>query len=316
MLDIESLKRWHWALIGLAAALIVGGSRAAWVTEVGQGPGRTLSQDAFERELLQNVADTDGAEGGDGAGNRVPKLSRLKVLPPDADGNVWVIGQRLGEVTLNRQDPADPQSPLVATATEDTFRYRAREPYRPLHAHGVPTSPDLTVRDYLGHVKAKQPEAAFSYTYAWWRVTPVNLALWGTGGLVAGGVVWPALLAVLIGAGFGRPPKDPAYDLDRFNGAPEPAKPAPAEDADLARRFAEHLAELERELEAGLQAGRAPAPAGPAAAAAPLPPAALPAAPLADPPPAAAEQDKDFWGEYYPVTHNRPHPKPPDEPRA
>ncbi len=122
------------------------------------------------------------------------------------------------------------------------------------------------------------------------------------------GVIWPALLAVLIKGGLGRT-KPEEYDLRRFNAGPEPAaaaKPATA----VSKGDMQRLRELEQSMEATLKESATAAPSVAAAEAAPAAPAVkklaggpadAPAAPI------PVEEKKDYQGEYYPVVKPSTH---------
>lgn len=252
------------------------GARLLWPEDLAQGPGRVLSQAAFERELLE----TDG--GG-------PKLGDLRVHPPDADGRTWVVGVRY---TAGQAEP---------------FRFPAPAPYRPLHPAGPP-APDLAVDGYLRQVQEAHPTAALTWSRAWWAAGPGLLAVWAAGAVVIVGGIWPSVLNLLVGAGLGRSPPDPAYDLDRFKGdQPEgaiSAGPPPAADVEL-EDFERRMLGVLTEAPAGY-AGRAsvvappaPAPAGPA------PVRVEDAPPPPSPAPLPAAEPNVFEGEFYPVA--RPH---------
>jgi hypothetical protein len=108
------------------------------------------------------------------------------------------------------------------------------------------------------------------------------------------------LLRVLVGAGFGRPPREPEYDLSRFNddGAAAAAATRPAmTPQDMAR-----LSELEASLQAQLAAGAAQAEAetsAPAPSPRPLPATALD--PSETPAEAPSKEYGGDAGDYYPT---------------
>lgn len=152
-----------------------------------------------------------------------------------------------------------------------------------------------TVLDYLSSVKESHPQIA--YRTAWWERPAILYTLWGTGGVLIIGVIWPTVLGLLLGAGFGRhAPAEQPYDLSRFKGEPEPKTAGHLttdEPLDV-----EQLEALEQELRRSLaqQASTSDQPAGERPA---IP--QLDATPDESPRPDQADEHKDYQGEYYPV---------------
>lgn len=180
MIDVDGLKRWHWAAVGLLAGLLVGWSQQ-WSARLAAGVNRPLiSQGAFERELARPAIP-----------GRPPQL--VDVVVYRADGGYRV------EMRQLVRDPA-----------RDAWTYRAREfrpppgPYRPLAEAPRGAGPariDYTVRDYLADVSRTNGQVRFRF--AWWRGPWVTIGLWAAGGVLLVGGAWPVLLSLLTGAGFG-----------------------------------------------------------------------------------------------------------------
>jgi hypothetical protein len=180
-----------------------------------------------------------------------------------------------------------------------------RRPFRPLERgrRGVvrPSEaprPDYSVRDYLTDVAKEHKHVSFRY--AWWKEPKATLALWTMGGLVLVGGVWPTVVNLLVGAGFGRRrEKDPEYDLDRFQGEPEVVKPAPPATVGME----DHLRELEEELAQNLKAGvattAAPQPEQPVAK--------LTGEKLQVEATPEVEEHKEYKGDFYPVVRKVEH---------
>lgn len=316
-MHLEDLKRWHWALIGIVVGAVFALAYLA-VKTPDVGLEGTLKQSVFERELpltASTEADIkgqrfaiDGDRGGPFApapagGRALPRLRNLTVYPAGG-GRMLVTGERLVEILPQRLDPDNPDRILPAAAHYTSFFCRTDPgPYKPRFNYDGEPAPNLTLLDYLRHVEEKHPDAGLTYRYAWWTIKPLAIAIGALSGLILIGGVWPTVVGLLIGAGFGHPPaKEPDYDLDRFNHAPEPAKPATAAAVDPAA-LAAHLERLEGGLLADLRQSDAARREEPEEAA----PAVkdLKTAPLEAPAGAAesAKENVEFTGEFYPVAH-------------
>ena len=154
--------------------------------------------------------------------------------------------------------------------------------------------PSYTVLDYLASVRQRHPQVG--YRVAWWEKPAILYAMWAAGGMIVVGGIWPMLLRLLVGAGFGREfPPEEQYDLSRFKGEPERSSAPPAmvhEPIDL-----EQLEALEQELRRSL-AAQASASDQPTTE--PRPVAPLNGT-VSDVPLAQTEEHKEYQGEYYPV---------------
>jgi hypothetical protein len=159
-------------------------------------------------------------------------------------------------------------------------------------------NPRYTVADFVADAKRQNPSLDYSYRYAW----DARFAYPGAvlASVIVIGGIWPTLLAILIGAGFGPAVKETAYDLSRFKGGGEEkkaAKKGPTE-ADQAR-VRELADDLERKLLAEAQAR------GPGVETADVPEVQpvkeLVLAPVEVPAEGKAEVSKEYGGEYYPV---------------
>ena len=182
-MQLEDLKRWHWALLGLLAGLVfaytwqdhdVVGNKTYEMAEI--------KQVMFERDALSKSRESEQ-----------PILQNVKVEPPVRDYMnrpvQIVIGQRL---RLNQKDQKDYLVP---------FYYYAAIPYKPrINVPGAaPLKPDATVQDYL--LEAKSVNKDLSFRYAWEYESHWFTALWAIGGVVVVGGIWPTVLQILIGAG-------------------------------------------------------------------------------------------------------------------
>jgi hypothetical protein len=302
-MQIEDLKRWHWALIGLVLGLAfsyvwqdhdVVGDRYYQLGEI--------KQRVFERE-----AQSKSGESGQ------PILQNVRVEPPvhDYQGEIRqiVVGQRL------RFDPKNQKEVLVP------FYYYASVPYKPMiPAPGESSLPkDAAVLDYLAAAKTRNP--ALRYRFAWELQDNWFTSLWAVGGLVVVGGIWPTILNLLLGMGFGRPrksaeAKSDAEYLSRFGKGkkvpPKVSAPTGPTEEDRAQ-----LDQMNQSMEAQLAAAGvfATQPAAPVETAEPKLATSAPAVVQLSATPAAprpeerqpGETEEEFrkrfaGGEFYPVS--------------
>jgi len=299
-MPIEDLKRWHWALIGCVVGLVLGFGQVYG----GNEPATDLpsmGQQEFEEGL--RATPRDG----------LPVLDNVTVYPGSAGEPDLVTMDLRADWGLYARI-RDAQSGTARANTRQVkyvqHRFYARKPFKPLipvpGAAAVPGA-TYTVRDYLKDLSKTEAGAAAKYRYAWWREPAKRVALWTAGSTLLIGGVWPTVLNLLTGAGFGRrAPRDPNYDLDRFKSESDAGKSdAPTADAGAVD---DHVRKLEEELAKGLAAGVGAA--GRDQPAQPQPVKPLVAAPL-EAPAAAGDEDKEYQGEFYPVVkphHDEPHP--------
>jgi hypothetical protein len=238
-MQIEDLKRWHWALLGVIAGLIFS---YAWQDHDVVGNKyyemAEIKQNMFEREALSKSRESGAAI-----------LQDVRVEPPvrDYENNLRqiVTGKRL------RFNPKDQKEYLVP------FYYYASIPYVwHLPVPGAkPLPADATVMDYLAAAHTANP--LLHYRFAWELQSNWFTALWVIGGVVVIGGIWPTVLNMLLGAGLGRPPKsvekkeDEAY-LSRFgkDRKPQPVLAAKGPTDEDRQRLDEMNAALEGQLAA------------------------------------------------------------------
>ncbi|HZL36437.1 MAG TPA: type II secretion system protein [Tepidisphaeraceae bacterium] len=263
-MNIESLSWWQWVAIGLIMGLALAAAARWRASDQPIGGEGFISQVEFERGL------------------RLPPvmgrshLANIVVHPGNGPVDL---------VTLRRLEPE--------TLAYQDCKFAAPRPYAPLGTAGP--SAEYRVADFLRAAAKARPELAVRY--AWWDDPAVSFAIWTGGSVLVIGGVWPILLRLLIGAGFGR--KRETYDLDRFQAGPDPVMGRQEITADDRRR----LQELGEEMIRGLQGT---ADAGPAVASPPIPVRELAPQPT-QPVPAAPGPDREYIGQYYPVTRNAPH---------
>lgn len=294
-MELQNLKRWHWVLIGALVGLGLGFGYTRWDSSAA---APTIGIRTFQEHLLRQERRVEGD----------PFLIRnLKLNPPEViDGKVqWLL--TFDYLDLRRRS---------YTKTQTT----ASEPFRVEIINNTEFSRNEelpNIRAYLDAVKAANDH--LDYQYLWWREPTWAYILWTGGAVVLIGGVWPTLLNLLVGAGFGRPPREPKdeYDLSRFGkGRPDPVVQAAKPEIDP-----EALDEVTRAYEANLgdlADQDAAADAASAQEAGPAPVRPLTAAPADDPLPPIThqeEEEKEFVGEFYPVARPVHHKKDdPDHP--
>jgi phage tail protein X len=227
-----------------------------------------------------------------------------------------VAKQFYGKVT-----PAGVRAIVGANSTLRNAKGPANVKIVPDQPYWIPWNPadGHTVSDFLvaaTKLIARQrgaPAPAIRFRYAWWELPKYVYQVWIIGTVLVVGVIWPALIQLLVKGGFGRPVTEEEFDLKRFKpSAPERA--AAVKTAVVTQSDMDRLRELEENMEATLKGGGSGAPAVAAATAADpavvKPLAGGPAeAPVA---PAAANEPEHYdGGVFYPVAI--PHKKPEDK---
>jgi hypothetical protein len=275
-MSLASLRRWHWAVIGLTLGLIAGGIRANFDNLDLYNASGGERQAAFEKGLLTPVV-YDGV-----SYPQWKDLYVLRVADPAAHGGLryTVIGQfheSNGQRVVNRGADGKPQ-----VRWSEHF-FKAPLPYVPLtqlpKAATVATVPSLgllaraaewlhlkereepsSVLAFLERVRAARP--GFSYTYQWWRRPRITVAEWTLGMLALVGGIWPFIASLIA---FGKLVPPPRVKEPKPAPRPQPAPaPAPLARPKVDEAALAHLRELEAELEASLCAETANAdqPAG------------------------------------------------------
>jgi hypothetical protein len=274
-MNLEDFKRWHWMVIGTLLGLTVGYLQTAVGFDPLSAPTRALEQPIFEAELHQQVLGAPTIKDVTLYPNGSLIMVKFQRLMRSTDGRTYVYGQW-------QMTPPVPYQPSTGPNRDRGLHY--------------------TVADYLAELHAN--DTSIRYGFAWWATKPMTVFLWTAGGLILIGGIWPTVVNLLIGAGFGRAkPADDAYDLSRFQREADllPA-PAPVVDEQMLR-----LRELEEELAKNAQTATCEQ-APNAAAPAPKPLVAQPLEPL----PPVAQEEKDYAGEFYPVARST-HKNTPDE---
>ncbi|MGH7214961.1 MAG: hypothetical protein ACREIT_09375 [Tepidisphaeraceae bacterium] len=234
---VEDFKRWHWVIVGLLAGA---GVAYVWVSTEPVGSAFKTSQPNFETYLVQR-RDTKEKD---------PHIKDIVVYPPEDTVN----GEVRSLVLFHALTPSSDKKGWVYRPQV----FYAKVPYHPLinPPPGAAQDRNYTIQKYLAEVRKQHPHVSFHY--AWYRTPQWMYGLWITGSVVVIGGVWPTVLGLLAGAGFGRPPREKEYDLDRFGKAePDPAKAVATIPADASDKLNQLNDEIEKSL--GLEA-TAPAP--------------------------------------------------------
>jgi hypothetical protein len=297
-MGIENLKWRHWIVLGVIFGAALGYVRMQYPSQPSSYTIRHgLSLQRFV-ELAEGRVEQERRGGGlldrlaqlARPAERHPGLRDVVIHPPLNDKN-YVTGLYLQRVFSDGAHYVE-------------FEMSAPVPFV-VPGQRPPEDPNYTVREYLDE---KAPQ--IGYRYLWWKHPTVSAAIWGIGAAVLIGGVWPVVVNLLIGAGFGRHREsEPEYDLERFSHEPEPSsEPAePATEEEL-----EKLRALEEELARNLAAGAsAPTEANVTTAEASAAVKQLSTAPLGPLAVQQTEEEKEYQGEYYPVArpHKHPHEK-------
>ncbi|MGB7159313.1 MAG: hypothetical protein WBD40_14690 [Tepidisphaeraceae bacterium] len=274
-MHLRDLKRWHWVAIAIPIGLALS---FAWTSLEPTVP-RHLGQETFERDLV--AAPIEGH----------PWLDNL-VVHPQREGVMVVTGEQLALRANER------------VADYRAFAFNAITPYQPLPPRGrnaPPADPNETIVTYLE--KVAQQHSHVRFRYAWQEHPAIVYAIWTGGAMILIGGVWPTLLGLLIGAGFGGGDEaDDDYDLSRF-GKDADAQAASAAQVGL---DAAHLAEVEAELQHNLEGIASPG--GTTSTATPPQVKKLEGGPVESAPLPDDDPNREYKGEFYPVA--KPHGKP------
>ena len=159
---------------------------------------------------------------------------------------------------------------------------------------------------YLDELNRKYGAGTVKYRYAWWESKAAVITLYPLAGMVVIGGIWPTVLGLLIGAGFGhKKGKGDEFDLSRFKGKSKASMPKAA--VAMTRQDELRLAALEAEMEKNLQGFGANADVAATPAAVTPAPAVKPLAAVVEESKPAAEKPhahKAFGasgGDYYPT---------------
>lgn len=327
-MELENFKVWHWMIISLLVGLGMGYWQAQVGLDIDRGVTKTIYQEEFEHRLFETYQ--PNLDKPDPATAR-PVISDIVIHPPREDGVVWITGSivdmpSMREIMLLTQK----KQPIVIKPLR--FRYPTDVPYKPKYyanlmdkkattesasagqkltaAAATFQAPDGSVMTYLQRLQGTEKKFQSDFHFAWWETRPATLALWTTGSFILIGCLWPLLVRVIVGAGFGPVRKAKTdYDLDRFKevkSKPVVVKQGPTQDDE--KKLSDLTAAMEEKLAKFVDNEDEETRAENAAVEAKI--RALPTAPLE--PLAAgiskqAEEPKEYTGEFYPVVKTGTH---------
>jgi hypothetical protein len=335
-MGIENIKRWQWMIIGTLAGLLLAYLR---ISAVSSGSARSIEPAIFERYCLDRPEFTGNNPRVksilvypieiSGLQQRINRVE-CQILFPTADPDKWqyepcvvyatapfnpvapitryvsregdnmytVCKSQLGDMSKSSVDALLSANPWLEREIERAATQHTRLPNGGGAGINYNIPPKQTV-DVTAWIKSVAADRNWiSYHYAWWMDPKVAFWVYGAGGFLLIGVIWPSIQHQLVKAGLGNAPSDDSdYDLSRFGkGGKQKAAAAPEPvEEDLSRLDA---------LEAQVLASMGPTEPKPVAEEAPTEIRKLDAAPLEAPDEEeteAAQAQRDFKGEYYPV---------------
>ena len=245
-MNIVSISRWQWMLIGVLAGALFGYARessANFYDELQSYGSRRLGQREFEEALDRKL-------------HGKPCLTDVVVFPHRLGG--------MGARTLTLHvvsglffDGRTQVEDGKLTARWEPAYFVASAPYvpaTPLPGAMVGGSQQAEFENVIAYLRSSQRSEAVSFRYLRWRWAVRPQFLWTCGGFVFIGLVWPTLVNLLVFGTLVRPRQAKGLSLWKVRTSQQrPATPAKAADIDTALP-----AELNRDLEASA-AGTPPA---------------------------------------------------------
>lgn len=286
-MEINQLRVWHWALIGILVGALFAFSYGS--VEWGKTDQSVTSVD-FQSMLL-NV---------EPRANNMPVLQDIVVYQEKEK-------QRLVRYLGMRRVQGQ------TTATMDARYFYAATPYKVEYSNGTKYDRKNPAPDIMTYLAAVQKaNSKFTYKYRWWMEGMTWYGICMGAGLVLIGGVWPLTIRLLVGAGLSPEPES-EYDKKwrthkASKGSADPVATSGASIAEM-----DQLDQLNSSLEQSVAAGgvamtekKEPDKAQEKAMEAGV--RKLIIAPLEKAPePINPEEPKDYQGEFYPVA--RPHEK-------
>jgi hypothetical protein len=246
---IERVRRWQWILLGLVLGLVVGFVKL-WGGSVEPDHSQGTQLHVFEDQLIRAVDPS----------RKTPVQVGQIILHPKSE--VIVPGSRQPEmhevITYWVWFPAKVNDKKEVVARPEARSVALYED--PSQKSVLGDISKFSGREYLdklkNHIqkldKSKFKFAQnFEYRYAWLETPRGAYTAYGVGGIVMVGLIWPTIVHLLVGAGYGRPVEEDDEYLSRFKGTSAPqAKPMKVgmTEADLAE-----LERMEARLEAQLK---------------------------------------------------------------
>jgi hypothetical protein len=227
-MQIQDLKWWAWAIIGLVVGLGMSYAYSNWDRSLQYPAGNKQN---FQRWLLRVDTRYEG---------NPPVITDITLHP--------TVDEKALRVTYSQLDTEKQQYIKYEFTERQPVMIDSRASHGTEYGYAK-RAPDI--RTYLEAVKAANPDSHLSYQWAFWEEHNWTYIIFTTACVLIIGVAWPILLRLLVGAGFGRPPKpEDEYDLSRFGQGGDEAVAATAErdpaaeEADLAAVTAAYEARI------------------------------------------------------------------------
>jgi hypothetical protein len=244
---IEDLKRWQWCVIGCVVGAVAGSAYLYSLPHDKVGT-QHVGPRVFEEQLV---------DGRDPTGRRVWKLQNLEIHPPSS---MPVPGQRSAEKPYISYDAllVRKDNPKLADRVPHNLILEIRTPRDKSLAGKLD---GLTVQEYLDKVNAaigKLDKKRYArvkpveYKYQWIETPKGAFPIYTLGGFLVIGLIWPTVVQMLVGHGFGRVKSEEELALSKYKPSKTQVKAgkAPPTQAEV-----DQLAQLEAELEAKLRSG-------------------------------------------------------------
>ena len=279
-MQLDQLKRWQWALIGIIVGLMI-----AYV-RTGVEPDNSVSMSLSVREFSQEV----GVDDLPGNRQRIEDI----VLHPPSDPAESAYRKAVQIVTFKRAVFDEQRKGWVYKPAAIKVELPFKAPGRDGGDYGG---------SFENYMKAVQGEnKAVTYQFAWWEIPKYQYAIWTAGCLVIIGGAWPTIVNVLVGAGLGPQKKEEDYDLERFGKGKQEKAKAPSGRRGMTAAEQSQLARMTENLESDLAPSGAPRTGGVMAVAATEQPVRkLDGKALEVVVTQKEEEDKEYKGEFYPV---------------
>jgi hypothetical protein len=291
-MDIAYLPRYVWIIVGVLMGAF-GGYQWSSVSDTMDGIARA-SQIRFEQDLTMK----------DQSGN--PLIKGIVVHPPQyspADhGNVNIVTyKRLAQDRAGKHWWID--KCFIATI-----------PFVPMNG-AIPGTPNMTVETYLLEM-AKQ-NTGIRFNNGWWMKPQNAMMIGAVAGLVLVGGLWPSLINLMIGAGFGPKREKKAASLWGVKNKKAKEKAKPVVSAEQMQQVADITAAYEQNIGTAGIAIDTPAPAAkiPDPEVRKLQTAGVEEVKPAIPTP-GSDDEIEVKGEYYPVLIHHQKKKEDEKPDA
>ena len=194
------MKRWQWATLGLVAGLLLGFAYRYMFHEI--NPGYPTIKNPEQVEPLMVARDFEAGR---------PIVDDVTVYPQLTPGDRTQLVTFTMRQVYRFTDPAHDGAEFTKT------RWEPRQIWTeiPFDKRGAKGN---TYADRVDQLKGAGLLDGANVRFAWWQKPLPGLFLYAAAGVLLLGGVWPTLLNVMLGAGFGRDHSKDGYDLERFGG--------------------------------------------------------------------------------------------------